>query len=300
MQESFLERTLAFIAEEDPMHFKKLRKTLDLGDDIFMQQAEAFFSKYQQVLFKLGKDFDFALGAYVRFCNDMRAEQVRFQETGNYSNTSFAAVSEQVYANPAIMEYHMHGLLMSQFLWAHHYRVFRFFSGNLARFAQTAKAVLEVGGGHGLYTNEAMSQLTSIQQYDVVDISSTSLYMSRAFVQHSLVSYHHADIFGYQPEANYDLIIMGEVLEHVETPELLMRKLHQMGAPGAFAFITVPFNAPAIDHIYLFRSADEIRQLYATVGWTVALDLEVLSEAGTKHASANVPGMYAAFLKKSL
>ena len=40
--------------------------------------------------------------------------------------------------------------------------------------------------------------------------------------------------------------------------------------PGGRLLLTTCANAPAIDHIYLFRTVDEIEQLLAAAGYRVA------------------------------
>ncbi len=62
---------------------------------------------------------------------------------------------------------------------------------------------------------------------------------------------------------------MGEVLEHVEQPFLFLRRIKDLANQGAFIFITTAVNAPAIDHIYLFRTVDEVHDLAVTAGLKV-------------------------------
>ena len=159
MEGTYFDYIMHKIEQDNPMHAKKLKNSLAVFDENYRADFEIFFKKYEGMIAANGLAFDYAIESYLRFCSDMVFEQIAFIRTGKYSNTSFDEVNEKVYANPEVMEYHMHGLLVSQFLWAHHYNIFLFFKHNLERFAGTAKQVLEIGGGHGLYTNEILQQL---------------------------------------------------------------------------------------------------------------------------------------------
>ena len=61
---------------------------------------------------------------------------------------------------------------------------------------------------------------------------------------------------------------MGEVLEHVEQPLIFLKKIAEIAAKDAFIFITVPLNTPARDHIYLFRTPEELYSLVECSGLT--------------------------------
>ncbi len=278
MAATYLNRILDYIYEQNPMHYKKLKKNIAFDNTEYVERAEAFFSNYDQLLQKEGKDLPFALDCYLRVCEDVIDEQLRFVETGKYSCTSFNEVNNRVYGNPEVMSYYMHGLLVTQYLWAHHYDILQFFFKNFSAFSADISHVLEVGGGHGLFTNEVISQLSADYNYTMVDISETSIEMSKVFVKSGHVDYILQDVYQYESEQKFDFIIMGEVLEHLEDPLGIMKKLHSLGTDKAIAFITAPCNSPAIDHIYLFRNPNEIIQLFNNAGWEVVNDLIVSSE----------------------
>ena len=300
MTATYLNKILDYIDEQNPMHYKKLKKNIAFDNEEYVARAEAFFSNYEQLLHKEGKDLPFALECYLRVCEDVIDEQLRFVETGKYSCTSFDEVNKRVYGNPEVMSYYMHGLLVTQYLWAHHYDILQFFFKNFSAFTADIKNVLEVGGGHGLFTNEVINQLSEGYTYTMVDISETSIEMSKEFVKSGHVDYILQDVYQFESEQKFDFIIMGEVLEHLEDPLGIMKKLHSLGTDNATAFITAPCNSPAIDHIYLFRNPNEIIQLFNEAGWEVVKDLIVSSEKKKPNAVDDplIPVMYAAFLRK--
>jgi 2-polyprenyl-3-methyl-5-hydroxy-6-metoxy-1,4-benzoquinol methylase len=68
---------------------------------------------------------------------------------------------------------------------------------------------------------------------------------------------------------------MGEVLEHVEAPLAFLAKIRSLAAPGGFVFVTTAINAPAVDHIWLFRSPAEVTAMAAAAGLRVTAELVV-------------------------
>jgi 2-polyprenyl-3-methyl-5-hydroxy-6-metoxy-1,4-benzoquinol methylase len=72
-----------------------------------------------------------------------------------------------------------------------------------------------------------------------------------------------------EPPGPVDWLICVELLEHLEVPLLLVQALRKMLAPGGKAFIATAINAPNSDHIYLFRSVDEVVEMLRMGGFTV-------------------------------
>ena len=300
MEAPYLEKILAYIGEKNPMHFKKLKKSLPFGDDQYVERAESFFKSFEDILHKEGKDLNFALDCYLQVCKDIMYEQIRFFQSGVYTSTSFDEVNARVYNNVDVMSYYLHGLMLSHYLWGHQYKILQFFFNNVDKFSTNIRHVLEIGAGHGLFTNEIIKHFTFDFSYTVVDISETALEMSKAFVKSDIVKYFNQDIYQFETEKKFDFIIMGEVLEHVEDPLGLMKKLHELGSDDVTAFITAPCNSPTIDHIYLFRNPNEIRALFDEAGWEVVLDASAASESKKTLADDDplFSVIYGAFIRK--
>lgn len=302
MKNDFPVFLLNYIADKNPLHLKKLRKNLRRmeADPEFESLSSEFYDRYDAFLQRTGKTRAYAAGCYLRMIDDFLAETVRFQETGKYSSSSFAEVEARVYAEPAVMEYYMHGLLLTQFLWQHHYAVLKYFKKRLPAFAENTARYLEIGAGHGLYLNEALRSLGTAIDYCVVDISATSLDMARNFTDSERVRFVHADVFDFRDGDGFDFITMGEVLEHVEDPVALLARLHDLLNDGGRLFLTTPTNAPAIDHIHLFRNAEEVRAVIGQAGWSVQEEAHFYAEelpAGLAE-ELKVPMIYAAVLRK--
>ena len=264
-----IESILKKIATKNSIHGKKLEKNIYKMDDAYFEQANAFLNKYEQVLINDGKNIDYAIECYLNMMADVNYESVQFIRNGKYSSSSFEEVNAKIYANPDVMEYYMHGLLLSQFLLVHRYHVLSFFDEIICSNKDNISSYLEVGGGHGLFISATINIINKPIRYVLADISQSSIDVSKKIIQNSDVDYVLTDIFEYDAEKKFSFITMGEVLEHVEDPVALLKKLHSLLDDNGKLFITTPTNAPAIDHIYLFRNADEIRDVISQAGFMV-------------------------------
>lgn len=287
------------VMEINPLHGKKLRRNIKSQDATYFEHCGEFLDKYENYLTSINRTLDFGIESYCRMIDDFMYEQLRFQESGKYSNTSFDEVNQRVYNNPEVMEYFMNGLLLSQILWKHHYTMFSFFSERFHTYAHSAKSYLEVGGGHGLFISEAIRVLGTQSHFSLLDISPTSLEVSRHFVGDKSVTYILSDIFAFNSPEKYDFISMGEVLEHVENPVALLEKLKSLLQPNGVIFMTTPTNAPSIDHIYLFKNATDIREIISEAGLEVCEEIGIYAEDLPEEMAIElkITMMYGAFIK---
>ncbi|PKP20996.1 MAG: hypothetical protein CVU05_07810 [Bacteroidetes bacterium HGW-Bacteroidetes-21] len=288
------------IEELSPIHAKKLKKNLAGFDDLYYERANAFLHKYNQFLMKNDKTMDYAIDCYLKMNADMLAETIDFAHTGKYSSSKFEEVNKRVYANPETMAYYMHGLLLSQFLWKHHYQVYDYYINTLPTYATQVKNYLEIGAGHGLFISKAIEILDPQTRFTVVDVSPTSIDLAKNFIEEGRIHFILSDILDFSEESCYDFVSMGEVLEHVEEPLQLLEKIRIMLTPEGTVFVTTPTNAPSIDHIYLFRNVKEIQALIHEAGFEIVSEQHFLTEDVSleRAEKLNVSIMYGAFLKK--
>ena len=288
------------ISAKNPMHGKKLHQMISKMDNAYFSRSHNFLLKYKNYLNQSQKSLQDATDYYLKMCDDFVTEQANFERTGRYSISTFAEAEANVYSNPEIMEYYMHGLLLSQFLWAHHYQVLNFFMSNLTRYEKQIFRYLEIGCGHGLYLNAATELLGEMVQYQALDISETSIEMARHFVSVANIDYIVRNLFDHEEEMGLDMISAGEIIEHLEEPVQFLDKVHELLLPRGLLFITVPVNAAAIDHIYLFESANHIREMLSTCGFQILQELEAVAEGyeSLQAQKMRVPLMYAAFARK--
>jgi 2-polyprenyl-3-methyl-5-hydroxy-6-metoxy-1,4-benzoquinol methylase len=299
MMSSYLETILYKIEAKNVEHAQKLRKNKYDADDKHAQMAELFLGKYNTYLIKQHKTLDFSVDCYLRMHDDMLKERIKFIKNGKYSSSSFEEVEKRVYDNPEIMVYHMHGLVLAQFLWFDQFQRIVFFCDNLCGHASNAKKYLEIGGGHGLYMNEAQKLLPSVNQFDLVDISKSSIDLASGIITNERTNYFLKNIFDFRADEIYDFVTAGELLEHVEDPLALLKKISGLIGESGKCYLTTPINSPMIDHIYLFNNEEDIRALFKSAGLEILDEKIVISEHITPKLAQKfkVPIMYAAFLK---
>lgn len=295
-----LETLVSKIEKADPLHGKRIRKNIKGYDELYFDLMSTFLQKYIRFLEADGKDLDFAINCYMKWLADFRYQHLRFMENGKYMSESFEEVNQRVYGNPEIMEWYYHGLLISQALWDQHYVMFSFFIRNLPEYKDSVKTYLEIGGGHGLFISEAIRILNADVDFNLLDISPTAIEMSKKFIEDNRVNYILCDIFKFKPEKKYDFITLGEVLEHIEEPVKLMETLKSFLSDSGTIFVTVPANAPTLDHLYLFHDADDIRKIFEEAGLEIVKETSKYAEDLPKEKleKFKVTLEYGAFLKK--
>ena len=209
-------------------------------------------------------DIAAAVEGYSRFALDILRLQVRFDREGVYVSKSYADVARDVYANDAYMRSrYLPGLLLSTYLWPHHFRQTRYFEDVFVAemVRRGADRFYDVGVGTGGYSRLAL--LGAPQAVGVgFDISPAS----RDFAERHVRAFGAGDRYRVElrdvvdrPVEPVDWLVCVEVLEHLEDPVGFLRALRAMLRPGGKAFITTALNAPNPDHIYLYRTAEEVK-----------------------------------------
>lgn len=297
----FYNDILSQIENINTLHAKKLKKNKDFFNSQNHINLDNKIQSYLYYLESKGKTLHFAIDCYLNMIADMNFETIEFVRTGKYSSSSFEEVNNRVYANPAIMEYYMHGLLLSNFLWKHHYQIFEYFVKNLPVFAHEVENYLEIGAGHGLYLSQAIEIFRKNVSFTVVDISETSISFAQNLVDNSKINFIVKSIFDYEERSSFDFITMGEVLEHVEDPLSLLLKCKELLTDNGTLFITTPTNAPTIDHIYLFSTIKEIQELIKSAGFEIFSERYFYSEdvSPEKAEKFKIAMIYGAFLRKN-
>ena len=87
------------------------------------------------------------------------------------------------------------------------------------------------------------------------------------------------------------------MLEHLEEPMEMLYSLYNTLKPGAFGLISAAVNAPNADHIYLYKSCDEVRDQLIAAGFVVRQ--ETCDKAyDPRSAGEVVPVNYGALVQK--
>lgn len=263
-QKSLLLDIAEIIRMKNPMQKKMVDSILADADPLYWQRVENFSAGFGPLL----KDHDISTekvaDCYLKLCKDMLLEQIKFRKTGRYSATSFVEVAERVYHSETEMEAMVYGLAISQFLWRNHYALYDFYIDTLSEINshRYIRRCLEIGPGHGLHLVESLKAFPSAH-FDVVDISAISLEICKRVVSYfapgHVVIYHRQDVREFANKKTYDLVVINEVLEHLEDPLGMMQTIVELTAENGFVFLTTCANAPSIDHIYLYDSVEAIQ-----------------------------------------
>jgi 2-polyprenyl-3-methyl-5-hydroxy-6-metoxy-1,4-benzoquinol methylase len=215
-------------------------------------------------------DIDYMAEAYLFINNMVLEETYYFVVHGKYRYSTFEEVNSIVYDSQKYMEKYMMGLAISDYIWVNHIKMLRYFSDNYSKFC--GENYLEIGPGYGQYLVRALLNC-KFNKYVACDISKTSVDGSNKYLKYRNLDDKcvvvNRDFFEFDSDDIYDCIVMGEVLEHVEEPVKMLKRLHILLSDNGRAFITTVINAPTIDHISLFTSINEVLNMVEGADFTV-------------------------------
>jgi 2-polyprenyl-3-methyl-5-hydroxy-6-metoxy-1,4-benzoquinol methylase len=222
-----------------------------------------------KILALAGDALDRHADGYRWMCQMVLDEELEFRRTGRYRYSRFEEVADRVYGDLAVMAPYMEGLLLSQVLWVNHLRVLDFYRRRFLPLV-AGGAHLEVGPGHGLLL--ALAAQAGARSLTGWDVSVASLDKTRAAlatlgVRTGLTLELH-DVHA-PASGTFDTIVFSEVLEHLEDPLGALRALRERLGPGGHVYVNAPVNSPAIDHIHLLRSPEELVALVQRAGLVV-------------------------------
>lgn len=232
-----------------------------------------FIEKVSEIIFKIKHDaLDELIRGYQWMCAAVLEEELYFRRNHQYRLTSFEEAVSNIYSNSAVMKKYMDGLLLSQVLWSNHTSVLQFFSEQfLAKIPQEFQLV-EIGPGHGIFLYFAM-EIKNCVRATGWDISESSLNFTKNTLSclngTSKLSLKIQDIFKINSDEKFDVIVLSEILEHLDNPAQALSSVKSRLTQKGQIFINVPCNSPAPDHIYLFRHPQEVFDLVSSCGYNI-------------------------------
>lgn len=254
-----IEKLFSLIAEKNPIHAKYLNKIS------FSKNDEIEFNNLINFYLKSDVSLQEQCDCYLTILNDTLEETKFFIENGHYRYKNFNQVKDKVYFNENYMKKYMIGLALSSYIWIAHIKVRKYFE-NYLNSRTKSNNYFEIGPGHGEFFTKALKSL-KFDYYLGLDLSPTSCELTKNMVENQVKNLINQceflceDFFQFEFDKKANLIVIGEVLEHVEKPlEFLKRSKDLLNDDGEI-FATIPINAPAIDHIYLFSHPDEIFEM---------------------------------------
>lgn len=263
----FISNVLFEIALRDKLHMTTLsRKDINKSDFHRYLQLIIYdaFKKNSVTAEQVAKD-------YLQMIKDMRREAIYFEQHSEYSCKSEKEAFEKFYSQKGTMEYYLNALLISQLLWDHHYEMLKFFNDTLEHWFEKQEPirVLDIGAGHGLFSTIVMDTFTKYQKIDIVDVSISALKYTEKILGHDRIEYHNENFLNYTSNYKYDLIILGEVMEHMDNPMDALKMCKSLLRHSGILFLTTPTNAPALDHIHLFHNEGEVYDMIKQSGLNI-------------------------------
>jgi 2-polyprenyl-3-methyl-5-hydroxy-6-metoxy-1,4-benzoquinol methylase len=184
---------------------------------------------------------------------------------------------------------YLKGILLSQILWANQAEAFRFYVEHFLGRLPPGADYLEVGPGHGLLIYFA-ARTPAVATITGWDVSQSSVAMTRRMLEtigvERAFSLELHNILEPPPaEAAFDAVVVSEVLEHLDQPEAALDTVLKALRRGGLAFLNVPVNSPAPDHIYHWGSPAAVEDLVRSRGFAI-VDTGVAATTGYDVARA--------------
>lgn len=240
--------------------------------------------KYLGFCASRGISIPYLADCYLTIVGDTLKEQIYFMKHRKYRNATFKDVADAVYHNKEYMDRYMYGLAISDFFWPNHIAMTRFFKKCLPR-SQKGK-YLEIGPGHGYYLMTALD-LSAYDDFLGIDLSEASVKQTQAIIDYfspeakgrfALKNTDFLEAKDLEP-GSFSAIIMGEVLEHVEQPQVFINRIAELATKDAFIYMTTCANAPAVDHIYLYEKPQDVEDQFKAGGLEI-VDRAILPYEG--------------------
>ncbi len=238
-------------------------------DEIIAENGieKRFLDRYIANCLENSISIEFMAESYAFIVQETMKEQMYFFKHHHYRFSTYDEVKNRVYNNSEYMKKYMIGLALSTVFWNNHTEIFKFFRRFLNSLDPAEKrSYLEIGAGHGLFTQEAIRS-EKFSSFNIVDISPTSIELCKDMLSDfgtdiNFICEDFLKLTGQVDEIGKDFIVLGETLEHVEQPGKFLDKIGEILSPNGKTFISTCINAPEPDHIFLFRTVEDVENLF--------------------------------------
>lgn len=225
-----------------------------------------------------------AVDSFARICLEHIKYQSFLIRKGYYTDSAYEDINQKVYQSEEVMnKYYLPGLRLSYCFWINHYKLWSFYENWIKEWKYPKGDFLEVGIGHGSYITTALgkSQINA----EGYDISNFSVKWTQDFIKYNGINDNRYSLYSKAYGFNgkqYDYVVCGELLEHIPDPENLLQELRKGLKESGEMHLTTVINSAAIDHLYLFKTVDEIRNMLDKCGLSIVkeiiLPLQEMSE----------------------
>lgn len=270
---------------------KKINTAISIGE---------YDIDYANQILAISKQFNngvIPLDDFIYFSKDFLIQQMRFEKKGAYAESDFKKIYAEVYSIDSEMKRYLNGLFLSEILWINQYKLLQFYLTKFCKPELARGSICEVPSGTGIFLASFLKQNANWRGVGY-DISSYAVEFSKqtalAFGVEPEISVQ--DVF--KLEGKHDLVVCGELAEHIEHPEELMEKLNELlnDKKEARVFFTTAIACANVDHIFLFNNVQEVRDL-VSLFFEIEEEL-VLSVFDVERRSGKTPLNYAAVLRR--
>ena len=277
MKETSFDKLSNYMNKKSPIFGKLwLQSKDDFGDQWLKEISENISKLFGDEMNDL---WDEAVKGYISFCMDAMKAMNYFEKHGEYKAKSYEECVEECYRNPNYMKLrYLPGQYLSHYIWPHHQRMLQHFvKVLLPKIEGDVSMFYEVGVGCGMYSQKTLEVLHSAKGIGF-DISDYALEFTYRLVDAHKFSNRYStcnqNIITDTPKTQADFVICQEVLEHLENPQEMVNALYRATLPGGWGYITAAVNAAHTDHIYLYRSPEEVKLQIESARWEI-VDIQI-------------------------
>ena len=288
-----------YLGKNFPYMAQVVKKRIDDFGDSWLHD----FENELGVFFNDMDSLQTASQGYGEFALDALRMQKRFDKSRKYDTPSYNELLDLVYGNEKYMfDLYLPGILLSQYLWPHHYRQLKFFRDSFLSFIEKGKPInfADVGVGTGFYSKEMLKAFPHAKGLGI-DISEHSLSHAKNLVsKHGLQERYETKLCDLRdmPNEIVSQIISVEVLEHLEDPDDFLINLYRILQPGGRGYITAAINAPNADHIYLYKNLFEVEKQILNAGFRIADKAEFHAFIPSANESVPSGGVFVVYKSK--
>ena len=230
--------------------------------------------------------------------------QKNLEETGKYLYSKFDEVEKNEYNvnNGADGPDYLWGLYFSEIFWKIHHNFTNFSLNNFMSDLPSTGNILEVPSGTGFFLCEFLRKNPNWFAVGV-DLADSSIEFNHKLFQVNKISKNSYKIIKMnfhqlEPNKKYERILCGEFLEHLEDPFSALKKLKSLLTNNGKLFVTAAVWAAHIDHIFLYKSSEEVRNHIKKAGLKIEKELvqAVFEKDEADPEKEKIPVSYAAIL----
>ena len=290
-----------YLGREAPGFAKSVQETAARHPVLFNELAERMLTWARLVI---GEGWcETVAQGYLMLVTDANRSQADYERSGRYRFSSYEEVFAQTYDDPEFMgDYHW-GNYAIAFAWEHHLLLYEFFLRHfLAPLGETGPTgrLLDLGCGSGIWSALALIQLEGWHS-TMVDVSATTVGLTRRTLTCAgldrRTDLRQADAVRFLGDAPFDAGISCFLLEHLETPQMLLDNLSAALGERRLAFVTTALTAGEISHIFEFRRESEVVALAEKAGFRVVASFSS-APRGTPASATFSPRSMALVLQK--